>query len=325
MMDNLVAQGRYLQETFTPLVPTLAETIPSYNVSEIALHNNEDQGYWLIIDDAVYDVTPFRNQHPGGFKILRSYAGMDATIAYHKVGHHADQEIQAMLTHYRIGLVKPFSHQQISALIDNCYCSWIKYLFLIVEIQNALSNDFSIQGEIATQDEVKNGICVSPVKLMMYIKTHQRFVLEFLPQIFGQLWEYIWQTTGEMYQEDLTELSEVIPQLQETEIMQNVLDVYSNFITKLKIAVANDTINNSPVMINLHKFCTHLEQLDSDLLEQLKLIVCKIVQLWEEYGYDAMSLEAKTKIRQIALQFPDTMRYYYHQVASSEILTLGSL
>ncbi|MFM5943073.1 MAG: cytochrome b5 domain-containing protein, partial [Dolichospermum sp.] len=98
MMDNLVAQGRYLQETFTPLVPTLAETIPSYNVSEIALHNNEDQGYWLIIDDAVYDVTPFRNQHPGGFKILRSYAGMDATIAYHKVGHHADQEIQAMLT-----------------------------------------------------------------------------------------------------------------------------------------------------------------------------------------------------------------------------------
>ena len=69
----------------------------------------------------------------------------------------------------------------------------------------------------------------------------------------------------------------------------------------------------------------HLEQLDSDLLEQLKLIVCKIVQLWEEYGYDAMSLEAKTKIRQIALQFPDTMRYYYHQLASSEILTLGSL
>lgn len=325
MMDNLVAQGRYLQETFTPLVPTLAETIPSYNVSEIVLHNNEDQGYWLIIDDAVYDVTPFRNQHPGGFKILRSYAGMDATIAYHKVGHHADQEIQAMLTHYRIGLVKPFSHQQISALIDNCYRSWIKYLFLIVEIQNALSNDFSIQREIATQDEVKNGICVSPVKLMMYIKTHQRFVLEFLPQIFGQVWEYIWQTTGEMYQEDLTELSEVIPQLQETEIMENVLDVYSNFITKLKIGVANDTITNSPVMINLHKFCTHLEQLDSDLLEQLKLIVCKIVQLWEEYGYDAMSLEAKTKIRQIALQFPDTMRYYYHQLASSEILTLGSL
>ncbi|MFM5947214.1 MAG: hypothetical protein ACKO9G_28300, partial [Dolichospermum sp.] len=47
--------------------------------------------------------------------------------------------------------------------------------------------------------------------------------------------------------------------------MPNVLDVYSNFITHLKIAVANDTITNSPVMINLHKFCTHLEQLDSEV------------------------------------------------------------
>lgn len=197
--------------------------------------------------------------------------------------------------------------------------------FLIVEIQNALSNDFSIQREIATQDELKNGICVSPVKLMMYIKTHQRFVVEFLPQIFGQAWEYTWQITGEMYQDDLTELSKVIPQVEETEIMQNVLDVYSSFITKLKIGVANDTIINSAVMINLHKFCTHLEQLDSDLIEEVKLIVCKIVRLWEEYGYDVMSLEAKTKIKQIALQFPGTMRYYYHQVASSEILTLRSL
>ena len=323
MMDNLVAQGRYLQETFTPSAPILGETIPSYNVSEIALHNNEDQGYWLIIDDAVYDVTLFQNQHPGGFKILRSYAGMDATVAYHKVGHHADQEIQAMLTDYRIGLVKQFSHQQVSSLIDNCYRNWIKYLFLIVEIQNALDNDFSVQREIATQDEVKNGISISPVKLMMYIKTHQRFVLEFLPQIFGQTWEYIWQTTGEMYQEDLTELGQVIPQLEETEIMPNVLDLYSNFITQLKIAVANDIITTDSVMINLHKFCTHLEQLDSDLIEQVKLIVCKIVRLWEEYGYDVMSLEAKTKIKQIALQFPQIMWYYYQQIASEKMRLLN--
>ncbi|MFM7559920.1 hypothetical protein, partial [Cylindrospermopsis raciborskii] len=239
------------------------------------------------------------------------------------VGHHADQEIQAMLTDYRIGLVKQFSHQQVSSLIDNCYRNWIKYLFLIVEIQNALDNDFSVQREIATQDEVKNGISISPVKLMMYIKTHQRFVLEFLPQIFGQTWEYIWQTTGEMYQEDLTELGQVIPQLEETEIMPNVLDLYSNFITQLKIAVANDIITTDSVMINLHKFCTHLEQLDSDLIEQVKLIVCKIVRLWEEYGYDVMSLEAKTKIKQIALQFPQIMWYYYQQIASEKMRLLN--
>jgi hypothetical protein len=126
-----------------------------------------------------------------------------------------------------------------------------------------------------------------------------------------------------MYQEDMTELSQVIPQLEGTEIMPNVLDIYSNFITQLKIAVANDIVVTGSVMANLHKFCTHLEQLDSALIEQVKLIACKIVRLWEEYGHDVISLEARTKIKQIALQLPQIMGYYYQQIASAKMHLLN--
>jgi sulfite reductase (NADPH) flavoprotein alpha-component len=316
MIENLMADGRYLEETFTPFVGALEETVPLYDLSEIALHNNEDEGYWLIINDAVYDVTPFRNQHPGGFKILRSYSGMDATVAYHKVGHHADQEIQAMLASYRIGIVRGFANFQAATPIDNFYRSWVSYLFLIVEIENALSNDFSIQREIVTQDEVQNGISVSPVKLMMYIKTHQRFLLEFLPQIFGEVWEQVLQMTEEIYREDFTELREAFSKLQETETSQKVLAVYPQFITKLKTAVGNHTISTDEVILNLGEFCAHLEQADSDLLRKLKLTVCKIIQLFEQFGDDVMTLEVSTEIRQIARQFPDMMLHYYERVAA---------
>jgi hypothetical protein len=66
-----------------------------------------------------------------------------------------------------------------------------------------------------------------------------------------------------------------------------------------------------------------LEQLDSALIEQVKLIACKIVRLWEEYGHDVISLEARTKIKQIALQLPQIMGYYYQQIASAKMHLLN--
>jgi sulfite reductase (NADPH) flavoprotein alpha-component len=315
MLENLMAEGRYLEETFTPFVNAFEETTRLYNLSEIALHNNEQEGYWLIIDDVVYDLTPFCNKHPGGFKILRSYAGMDATIAYHQIGHHAEQEIQAMLARYRIGIVREFANAQGEATLNNFYRSWVNYLFLIIEIENALANDFSIQREVATQDEVKNGVSISPVKLMMYIKTHQRFLLEFLSQIFGEVWQQIWLMTGEIYQEDLTWLLQEITQIQETEAAQKVFSAYPQFITKLKTAVNSDTMATDEMITDLYKISTNLEQADSFLLHKLKLTVCKVIQLFEQFGDDVITLEVGRQIQQIAKQFPDIMQDYYQYVA----------
>ena len=39
----------------------------------------------MIINGRVYDVTEFAHLHPGGLKIIQSYAGMDATKAYRMV------------------------------------------------------------------------------------------------------------------------------------------------------------------------------------------------------------------------------------------------
>ncbi|NXH76571.1 FADS1 desaturase, partial [Hydrobates tethys] len=46
---------------------------------------------WLVIDRKVYDVSKFSKQHPGGSRVLRHYAGQDATDAF--VAFHNDKSL----------------------------------------------------------------------------------------------------------------------------------------------------------------------------------------------------------------------------------------
>ncbi|KAF9434229.1 hypothetical protein BGZ76_008354 [Entomortierella beljakovae] len=49
-----------------------------FSVNQVSTHNSEND-CWVIINDKVYDVTNFLNDHPGGKKIILKNAGTDAT------------------------------------------------------------------------------------------------------------------------------------------------------------------------------------------------------------------------------------------------------
>jgi len=56
-----------------------------YTKGEVAKHATL-YDCWLIIRGKVYDVTPFAEEHPGGFVILEG-AGKDASDMFDDVGH----------------------------------------------------------------------------------------------------------------------------------------------------------------------------------------------------------------------------------------------
>lgn len=53
--------------------------------SEVSAHNTPETGLYIIIDESVYDVTGFVDEHPGGAKILKRVGGKDASKQFWKV------------------------------------------------------------------------------------------------------------------------------------------------------------------------------------------------------------------------------------------------
>ncbi|XP_050363001.1 cytochrome b5-like [Nymphalis io] len=65
------------------------------------LNRNTKQDAVFIIENEVYDVTPFLDDHPGGHEVLLNVAGKDASEDFDDVGHSSDAK--HMMKKYKIG------------------------------------------------------------------------------------------------------------------------------------------------------------------------------------------------------------------------------
>jgi sulfite reductase (NADPH) flavoprotein alpha-component len=77
---RLVGEGRYRQEVFTTYTGVYADSKRLIDASEVALHNTEEHGYWIVVDGRVYERVradaPWRVQdHP----LVRRY-GCDRRV-----------------------------------------------------------------------------------------------------------------------------------------------------------------------------------------------------------------------------------------------------
>ncbi|ETN37257.1 uncharacterized protein HMPREF1541_08248 [Cyphellophora europaea CBS 101466] len=72
--------------------------------SDVSAHSSPDKGgMWIIVDDSVYDVTNFVDEHPGGAKILKRVAGKDATKQFWK--YHNESVLKKYSPKLKIGVV----------------------------------------------------------------------------------------------------------------------------------------------------------------------------------------------------------------------------
>lgn len=74
---------------------------------EIAERNTKKDAVF-IIDNVVYDVTQFIDEHPGGHEVLVNVAGKDATEDFEDIGHSLDAK--ELMKKFQIGEVVPEDH-----------------------------------------------------------------------------------------------------------------------------------------------------------------------------------------------------------------------
>ncbi len=144
-VDDALASARSertVTEAPSPLpAPKAAGAGRCYAWSEVARHNAPEHGYWLVVDDGVYDVTRFAMLHPGGPTILRAYAGMEASHGFARA-HGASPRVDRLRGALRIGNIQPIP-AWLSTVEAAAYRALVATLQLVVEMQNALEIDLS--------------------------------------------------------------------------------------------------------------------------------------------------------------------------------------
>jgi len=72
------------------------------SASELSAHNKPED-IWVKVDENVYDLTGFIDEHPGGSKILKRVAGKDATKQFWK--YHNESVLKKYSERLKIGTI----------------------------------------------------------------------------------------------------------------------------------------------------------------------------------------------------------------------------
>ncbi|KAH8773247.1 cytochrome b5-like heme/steroid binding domain-containing protein [Hyaloscypha finlandica] len=76
----------------------------SFSVADVATHKDAEGGMYIIIDENVYDVAGFVDEHPGGAKILKRVVGKDASKQFRK--YHNEGVLKKYSERLKVGTVE---------------------------------------------------------------------------------------------------------------------------------------------------------------------------------------------------------------------------
>ncbi|HZB94539.1 MAG TPA: cytochrome b5-like heme/steroid binding domain-containing protein, partial [Herpetosiphonaceae bacterium] len=324
---RLAAEDRYMQDIFTTYTGAHIENKREIDASEVVLHNNAEDGYWMIIDGRVYDLTEFAHLHPGGFKIIRDFAGMDATQPYQKVRHHVNPEVDSLLGMYEIGKVRrlnfgatwgtaigPSGLHFVS--LEDAYRLWIRLLYFVAEIENTLHNEFSLRREALTYDETRTAVSLSPFKLQQLIRTHQRFVDQFVMEAFGEPVEQLWAIISGLCEPkaDVRWIKTAIAAIRQSQAAP-VEHLSDDLLGELSTLGQADPPPDLSALQSLSERCELLEHEDRRFMRELRLVLRGGLQVFEAYERDTLS-SGRSQLLAAVKQMPALLEAYYRRVCS---------
>jgi ferredoxin-NADP reductase len=319
------ADRRLMMDIFTAFAPVTAqrrEDAGVHDASEVVLRNDEEHGYWIVVDGMVYDMTEFVHLHPGGRKIILESAGMDASREYRAVLHHQNSEIDAMLSMFKIGAVRrlrfggewgivltPDGFEYLS--LHDAYRAWVRTLYLVVEMQNALGNDFSYMRLPTIRGE--SGDELTPYKLMLFGNTHLRFFDHYFHGSLGEDLSLLWSVTTGMGAPDqpLKALSAALDAVLSSDEAKRVERFGSRLLELYRTASAR--LDDAAFWDSTRRLVAEVEAADRAYLTAMKLALREGVKVFEQHEDATMRAGAQALV-DVLLGVPDVAAAYYRDL-----------
>jgi hypothetical protein len=162
---------------------------------------------------------------------------------------------------------------------------------MIVEIENAILNDFRIRHEPFTDIETSEHVLLTPIKVQELGQAHERLVNAYLGHALGEPVETLWAlTVGLLGRQDLDArwMHDQLAEINAGEQANAVIHLAHSLRETIK-RDENRLTATSGYFENLFgPFCDVLEQEDRRVIRELKLTLREGVQIFEELEQDTI-------------------------------------
>jgi sulfite reductase (NADPH) flavoprotein alpha-component len=260
-------------------------------------------------------VTDFIGLHPGGRTVLLNYSGLDATQGFMKA-HQGHSEIEAMRDMYEIGFIRPLDFKGVSRSVllaggmssvvglAALYRKWTGTLYLVVEMENALLIDQSLQQSLTTQGESLEER--SNYRLQRAIETHQRFLSCYANDLGGRILMDVWDLTSGMTGAEPSWMKNVMSAIHGGRDAGSPLALVAILNAKLKELI-DGAVEERP---ELSGICRRTEAMDLKLLQSVKQCLKRGVMIFEKYQSSTLDDGAHELLGELRL-VPTAFENYY--------------
>ena len=325
-LGRLAAEQRLMLDVFTTYTGPQPVNPTQLDASDVVLHNDDDTGRWLIIEGRVYDVTGFVHLHPGGDKIVCAYGGVDATRPYRAVSHHVDLEIDALLGLYEVGVVRRLDFgtdwgvaigqeglQYVS--LSELYRTWIRLLYSVVEMQNAIELDFGFRERPLTRDDAPSEM--TALRLRLLLEAHGRFRSNYLAFSVGDPLHELWAIASALCStsEPVHAIRRAVSEVEDSESARAVIAAGECARDALRAAVAAGGVSEADLAV-LAGWAHALEIEDKRYMAGLKSILREGLVVFEKQEA-AAARNAGGALLDRVREIPSLLAEYYERLAPS--------
>ena len=288
-------------------------------LSELLLHNDDAHGYWLCIDEGIYDVTDLIHHHPGGPLTLQSYAGRDATDAYHRL-HHNSAAAAVLLGRCRIGTRANPDLRRLTGqsnrdarVIARLFNTWASQAAAAVDMQNSLRQDYQLRRGIGPGREPERR--TSPYLVERRIDTYRRFLAHYLRHVTDAVAQILWPATLAGFSSDNSpdQLQRRVDDLWTSPAAAVALALPDLLQRRVTDAARNCNQTPSPEIETIDAVCRLLQIHSTRFLIDLKMLLRAGIVLLER-GHETSTVPGEQLVA-LAQTIPDLLLNHLTQAA----------
>lgn len=312
---RLVAEGRLGQDVFTTYLGH-AQQGPTFEVSDLATRNTPEAGFWMAVGGAVYDVGEFLHLHVGGPHIVRNHVGLDATAAYRQVLHHVHTEVDAQLAMYEIGHLRRLqfdgrwgivlTEDGLASLpLDELFTAWVRFVYLVVGMENALAADFGFTTMTATMGEDPREL--TPFKAQYVLEAHRRFLVSYLDGLLEDDLRRLWQLT----------VGFCAPHVDVRSFdadLSHLVGLPEHRLVRGSVATVKELLRGGEDAGRVAGLCRTFMHADAQVLRELKQAVLGGIRVFEQHEADVVELGGADLLAAVRGAV-DAVSAYYRRLA----------